>query len=147
MSEPALRLFGASQVFHQGTPNEVRALDNVDLELDRGSFTLVLGTNGSGKSSLLGAIAGGLRLAGGRVWLDDVDVTDWPEQRRARYMGRVFQNPFAGTAAELSVAENLTIAARRGERRRLARALAAARRRPLRDAVAKLGMGLEDRMD
>lgn len=147
MPEIALRLEAVSHVFHPGTPNEVRALDGVDLELARGSFTVVLGTNGSGKSSLLGAIAGSLGLAGGRVYLDGREVTRWTEQRRAHLIGRVFQNPFTGTASDLSVAENLTLAARRGGSRWLRPALGPERRRGLREKVARLGMGLEDRLD
>ncbi|MGH7629008.1 MAG: ABC transporter ATP-binding protein [Gemmatimonadales bacterium] len=147
MPEIALRLEAVSQVFHPGTPNEVRALDGIDLELARGSFTVVLGTNGSGKSSLLGAIAGSQALAGGRVYLDGREVTRWPEQRRAQMIGRVFQNPFAGTAADLSVAEHLMLAARRGGQRGLRRALGPDRRRAIREKVARLGMGLENRLD
>ncbi len=147
MPEIALRLEAVSQVFHPGTPNEVRALDGIDLELARGTFTVVLGTNGSGKSSLLSAIAGSLALAAGKVYLDGREVTRWPEQRRARMIGRVFQNPFAGTAAELSVAENLTLAARRGGKRWLRPALGPDRRRAIREKVARLGMGLEERLD
>jgi putative tryptophan/tyrosine transport system ATP-binding protein len=113
-AEIALRLESIGHVFHPGTPGEVRALDGVDLELDRGTFTVVLGTNGSGKSSLLNAIAGSLSLSGGRVYLDGWDVTDWPEHRRARRVSRVFQNPFTGTASDLSVAENLALASGRG---------------------------------
>jgi len=147
MPEIALRLDAVSHVFHPGTPNEVRAIDAVDLELVRGSFTVVLGTNGSGKSSLLGAIAGSLALAAGSVYLDGREVTQWTEQRRAHLIGRVFQNPFAGTASDLSVAENLTLAARRGGPRWLRPALSADRRRGIRERVARLGMGLEDRLD
>ncbi|MGH7498550.1 MAG: ABC transporter ATP-binding protein [Gemmatimonadales bacterium] len=147
MPEIALRLEGVSHVFHPGTPNEVRALDAVDLELVRGTLTVVLGTNGSGKSSLLGAIAGSLALTGGGVYLDGRDVTPWSEQRRAHMIGRVFQNPFTGTASDLSVAENMTLAARRGGGRWLHRALGAERRPAIREAVAGLGMGLENRLD
>ena len=147
MAEPALRLEAISHVFHPGTPNEVRALEAVDLVLSRGSFTVVLGTNGSGKSTLLGAIAGSLGRGSGRVFLDGRDITDWPEHRRAGLIGRVFQSPFTGTASELSVAENLALAARRGGRRRLHPALGADRRRMLREQVARLGMGLEVRLD
>src|SRR5215207_10190588 len=117
MPDIALRLEAVSHVFHQGTPNEVRALDRVDLELERGTFTVVLGSNGSGKSSLLNAIAGGLGLSAGRVYLEGQDVTHWPEQQRARLISRVFQNPFTGTAADLTVAENLALATRRGGQR------------------------------
>jgi putative tryptophan/tyrosine transport system ATP-binding protein len=147
MDEIALRLAGVSTVFHAGTPNEVRALDGIDLELVRGPFTVVLGTNGSGKSSLLGAIAGSLPLTSGRVYLGDEEVTRWPEGRRACMIGRVFQNPFTGTSPELSIAENLMLAARRGARRGLRRALNIEGRRMLREKVALLGMGLEDRLD
>jgi len=147
MPEIALRMEAVSHVFHAGTPSEVRALDAVDLELARGSFAVVLGTNGSGKSSLLGAIAGSLALAGGRVYLDEREVTHWPEQRRARMIGRVFQNPFTGTAADLTVAENLMLAGRRGGQRRLRRALGPDRRAAMGEQVARLGMGLEDRLD
>ena len=110
-AEVALRLEAVSHVFHPGTASEVRALDGVDLELERGSFAVVLGTNGSGKSSLLNAMAGSLAATGGRILLDGWDVTGWPEHRRARLISRVFQNPFTGTASDLSVAENLALAA------------------------------------
>jgi putative ABC transport system ATP-binding protein len=117
------------------------------LEVAQGTFSVVLGANGSGKSSLLGAIAGTLPLAGGRVYLDGREVTHWTEWRRARMIGRVFQNPFTGTASDLSVAENLMLAARRGGRRGLRLALSSDRRRAIREQVARLGMGLEDRLD
>src|SRR6476661_7920874 len=122
-------------------------LEGVDLALDRGSFTVVLGTNGSGKSSLLNAIAGSVALTGGRVYLDGDDVTGWSEQRRARRISRVFQNPFTGTASDLSVAENLVLAGGRAGRRGLRRALARDRRGLVREQVARLGLGLEDRLD
>ena len=147
VSDIVLRLEAVSHVFHSGTPNEVRALDGVDLELARGSFTVVLGTNGSGKSSLLGVIAGSLGQARGRVFLDGREVTNWTEQRRARLIGRVFQNPFTGTASDLSVAENLTLAARRGGQRWLRPALGPDRRQVIQEQVARLGMGLEHRLD
>ena len=98
------------------TPNEVRALRGVDLSIDEGSFVVVIGTNGSGKSTLLNAIAGGFFLDTGRLMLDGVDVTGWAEHRRAAIIGRVFQNPFSGTAPSMSIAENLALAARRGRR-------------------------------
>jgi putative ABC transport system ATP-binding protein len=148
MPDIALRLEAVSHLFHAGTPNEVRALDAVDLEIERGTFTAVLGTNGSGKSSLLNAISGSLGLEGGRVYLDGREVTDWPEQRRARLISRVFQNPFAGTASDLSVAENLVLAAGRGGGHWWLRpALGRAPRRAIREQVGRLGMGLEDRLD
>lgn len=146
MPEIALQLEAVSHVFHPGTASEVRALDTIDLELERGTFTAVVGTNGSGKSSLLNAIAGSLPLAGGRVHLDGQEVTHWTEERRARLIGRVFQNPFTGTASDLSVAENLALAAGRGEPRLLRPALRRDRREAIREKVAGLGMGLEARL-
>jgi putative ABC transport system ATP-binding protein len=119
----------------------------VDLALEPGSFTVVLGTNGSGKSSLLNAVAGSLGLTDGRVYLDGDDVTAWSEQRRARRISRVFQNPFTGTASDLSVAENLALAASRAGRRGLGRNLGRERRIAVREQVARLGLGLEDRLD
>ena len=94
------------------------------MSLEEGSFVVVIGTNGSGKSTLLNAVAGTFLVDSGRVTLAGVDVTDWPEHRRAGLIGRVFQNPFSGTAPSLSIAENLALAARRGLPRGLGWALA-----------------------
>jgi len=127
--------------------NEVRALQGVDLTLDEGSFVVVLGTNGSGKSTLLNAVAGSFFVDEGRIRLDGHDVTRWPEHRRASLIGRVFQNPFSGTAPGMSIAENFALAARRGRPRGLGWALAPDLMGPLRDRVAGLRMGLEDRLD
>jgi putative ABC transport system ATP-binding protein len=147
MPDVVLRLEAVSHLFHPGTTSEVRALDTVDLELERGTFTVVVGTNGSGKSSLLNAIAGSVALASGGVFLQGQNVTRWPEQRRARLISRVFQNPFTGTAPDLSIAENLALAARRGAPRLLRPALGRDRRRAIGEQVARLGMGLEDRLE
>jgi putative ABC transport system ATP-binding protein len=147
MPENVLRLESATHIFHAGSASETRALDGVDLELEAESSTVVLGTNGSGKSSLLNAIAGSLPLAQGRVYLQGQEVTRWPEQRRARLIGRVFQNPFTGTASDLSVAENLVLAGARGRRRGLRPGLARDRRAAIQERVARLGLGLEQRLD
>lgn len=147
MPDPALRLEAVSHRFHTGTPNEVQALDSIDLELAGGSFTAVLGANGSGKSSLLGAIAGSLTPSSGRVYLGGQEITLWPERRRSQAIGRVFQNPFMGTSSDLSIAENLVLAARRGGRHGMTGALGPERRASIRERVALLGMGLEDRLD
>src|SRR5947207_8725808 len=86
------------KTFNAGTPNEVRALQGVDLVVDEGSFVIVIGTNGSGKSTLLNAVAGSFMPDAGRLLVDGKDITFWPEHRRASMIGRVFQNPFSGTA-------------------------------------------------
>ena len=105
------------KTFHAGTPNEVRALQGVDLRIEKGSFVIVIGSNGSGKSTLLNAVAGTFLVDEGRIAIDGEEVTAWPEHRRAVHIGRVFQNPFSGTAPTLSVAENLALASRRGQAR------------------------------
>lgn len=135
------------KTFNPGTPNEVRALRNVSLTIEEGSFVIVIGTNGSGKSTLLNAVAGSFPLDSGRIRLAGHDITRWPEHRRARMVGRVFQNPFSGTAPSMSIAENLAIAARRGKTRGLGWALPSSFRKGLRDRISRLGMGLEDRID
>jgi len=142
-----LEVRGISKTFHPGTPNEVRALQHVDLSIEDGSFVVVIGTNGSGKSTLLNAVAGTFIVDTGSIRLAGHDVTHWPEHRRARLIGRVFQNPFSGTAPDMSIAENLALAARRGRPRGLGWALRGDVTRVMRDRVRRLGLGLEDRLD
>jgi putative ABC transport system ATP-binding protein len=147
MAEPALHIEGLAHTFNRGTPYESVALSGVDLTLEPGDFVVVLGSNGSGKSTLLNAIAGSLLAESGRIRVDGVEVNRWPDHRRARLIARVFQDPFAGTAADMTVAENLAIASQRGFRRGLGRALASGRRQELTQAVHRLGLGLENRLD
>ncbi len=142
-----LSLTGLRKTFNPDTVNEVRALQGVDLTIEDGSFVIVLGMNGSGKSTLLNAVAGTFTLDSGRIDLAGRDVTRWPEHRRAKLIGRVFQNPFSGTAPTMSIAENFALAARRGHPRGLGFALSKDLIAPLRDRVASLKMGLEDRLD
>ena len=144
---PILRIAGLRKVFNPGTPNEVRALQGVDLAIHAGSFVVVIGTNGSGKSTLLNAIAGTFLPDSGTVVLDGQDITRWPEHRRAGLIGRVFQNPFSGTAPAMTIAENLVLAARRGRPRGLGWALRRTMRDELRQRVSRLQLGLEDRLD
>ena len=136
-----------SKTFNPASPNEVRALEGVSLSITEGSFVVVVGTNGSGKSSLLNAIAGTFRPDYGRILLNGIDVTRWPEHRRAALIGRVFQNPFSGTAASMSIAENVVLAARRGQSRGLGWAMRKSMRQELRARVRHLNMDLEDRLD
>jgi putative ABC transport system ATP-binding protein len=142
-----LELRSLHKTFNPGTPNEVLALQGVDLTLDDGSFTIIIGTNGSGKSTTLNAVAGSFFVDSGLIRIAGTDVTRWPEYRRASLIGRVFQNPFSGTAPNLSIAENFALAARRGLSRGLGFALSAHVRVGMRDAVRQLNMGLEDRLD
>jgi putative ABC transport system ATP-binding protein len=142
-----LELQNIRKTFYPATPNEVRALVGIDLRIDDGSFVVVIGTNGSGKSTLLNAVAGTFLVDVGRIQLNGRDMTRWPEHRRAKFIGRVFQDPFRGTAPGMTIAENLALAARRGKRRGLAWALAGAVKRDFRDRVRRMGLGLEDRLD
>lgn len=142
-----LKITNLSKTFFPNTVNEVRALQNINLNISEGSFTCIIGTNGSGKSTLLNAVAGSFDPDQGEIILDGQNITNWPEFKRAQLVGRVFQNPFAGTAAEMSIAENIALAMRRGENLTLRSAL----RRQIRDEMAErvrmLKMGLEDRLD
>jgi putative ABC transport system ATP-binding protein len=135
------------KTFFPGTPDEVRALRGVDLTIEPGSFVVVIGTNGSGKSTTLNAVAGTFRVDAGSINLAGHNITRWPEHRRATLIGRVFQDPLAGTSPTLSIAENLALAARRGLRRGLRLAVSRSRIAEYREHVRPLGMGLEDRLD
>ena len=142
-----LELRGVYKTFNPGTPDEVRALRGVDLTVEPGSFVVVIGTNGSGKSTTLNAVAGSFRVDAGTIRLAGREITGWPEHRRAKLIGRVFQDPLAGTSPSLSIAENLALAARRGLPRGLGRAVSRRKLAEFRDRVRPLGMGLEDRLD
>ena len=144
---PMLDVRRIRKTFNAGTPNEVRALQGVNLGIEEGSFVIVIGGNGSGKSTLLNAVAGTFVVDSGSLILDGTDVTSWPEHRRASMIGRVFQNPFSGTAPSMTIAENLALAARRGKSRGLAWALGPKMRDEFRDRVRRLNMRLEERLD
>lgn len=142
-----LEIKGIRKTFNAGTVNEVRALQGVDLTIEKGSFVIVLGTNGSGKSTLLNAVAGSFFVDDGSISLAGQDITNWKEHQRASRIGRVFQSPFSGTAPHMSIAENFALASRRGLGRGLSWALSPKLMRELRDRVATLRMGLENRLD
>ncbi|MFM1941303.1 MAG: hypothetical protein RI897_285 [Verrucomicrobiota bacterium] len=135
------------KTFNPGTQNEVRALRGVTLKLERSSFLIIIGTNGSGKSTLLNAVAGTFLVDSGTIQLADHDITRWSEHQRAKLIGRVFQNPFSGTAPSMTIAENLALATRRGRPRTLGWALSSRLKSEIRDRIRSLNMGLEDRID
>jgi len=141
-----LELHQLHKTFHPGTPNEVRALRGVSLTINKGSFVVVIGTNGSGKSTLLNAVAGSFFVDTGSIKMQGEDVTRWPEHRRAKFIGRVFQNPYTGSAPHLSIAENLALAAKRGHARGLGWALSSTVMSDLQDRVRSMGLGMEDRL-
>ena len=143
---PMLQIDQVSKTFNPGTPNEVRALRNVSLTMETGTFLIVLGTNGSGKSTLLNVVAGTFKVDAGKIVVSGKEITNWPEHRRARLIGRVFQDPFRGTAPTMSIAENLVLASQRGRRRGLGLAVNKRSLGELRDRIRPLNMGLENRL-
>ncbi|NOU48179.1 MAG: ATP-binding cassette domain-containing protein [Bacteroidales bacterium] len=142
-----LKIGHISKTFNPGTVNEVVALQDVSLEIEEGSFVCVLGTNGSGKSTMLNAVAGTFFVDSGSITLDGVAITKWDEHERARFIGRVFQNPFSGTAPNMSIQENLALAMKRGKRRGIGWGLPPSLVNDFRNMVRPLNMGLEDRLE
>jgi putative tryptophan/tyrosine transport system ATP-binding protein len=142
-----LTINNISKTFFPGTINEVKALRNVSLQIKEGSFTAIIGTNGSGKSTLLNAIAGTFIPDEGSIKIDGTEISGWPEFKRARMIGRVFQNPFAGSAADMTIAENIVMAMRRGQSRPLRIAVQKSIKEAIAEKVKMLKMGLEDRLD
>ena len=142
-----LKITGLEKTFNEGTVNEVRALQGVSFALEEGGFVCVLGTNGSGKSTLLNAVAGSFSVDEGTVMLDGVNITSWPEHKRARYIGRVFQNPLSGTAPNMTIGENLSLALKRGKSRGLGKGVSTAQKVEFAQLVKPLNMDLEERLD
>ena len=135
-----------SKTFNPGTINEKRAIRDLSLELAEGDFVTVIGGNGAGKSTLLNAVAGVWPIDSGSILIGGEDVTGMPEYRRARFIGRVFQDPMMGTAPNMQIEENLALAYRRGQRRGLRWGITQAERARYREQLAGLGLGLENRM-
>ena len=141
-----LKLTNVYKTFNAGTVNAKRALDGLNLELREGDFVTVIGGNGAGKSTMLNAISGVFKIDFGTVEIDGEDVTSMPEYKRAKYLGRVFQDPMMGTAPDMDIAENLSIAARRGMRKTIRWGILKKERESYKSIVAELGLGLEDRL-
>ena len=134
------------KTFNPGTINEKVALNGVNLNLNPGDFVTIIGGNGAGKSTTLNAIAGVWSVDEGKIIIDGVDITKLSEHKRALYLGRVFQDPMTGTAATMSIEENMAIAARRGERRGLGWGITIKERQRYIEALKELDLGLEDRL-
>lgn len=135
-----------SKYFHKGSVNEVLALDKVTLSVEKGDFITLIGSNGAGKSTLLNCLAGTYSLDKGCVTLDDRDISDWPEHRRAAVISRVFQDPLLGTCGSLSIEQNLALALRRGAKRGLRPGVRKADRALFGEQLTRLGLGLENRL-
>ena len=141
-----LKLEHIYKTFNPGTVNEKTALNDLCLTLNDGDFVTVIGGNGAGKSTMLNAICGVWKPDSGKVIIDGVDVTGMPEYKRAKFLGRVFQDPMMGTAASMGIDENLALAARRGKIRGLRWGISKKERDRYRELLSSLALGLEDRM-
>ncbi|MBO4392744.1 MAG: ABC transporter ATP-binding protein [Spirochaetales bacterium] len=141
-----LDLINLKKTFNPNTINQKVALDGVSLHLDDGDFVTMIGGNGAGKSTLLNAIAGVWPVDSGKVLIDGTDVTNLSEHKRAPWLGRVFQDPMMGTAATMQIIENLALAKRRGQKRGMKPGVTKAEKDEYREALATLGLGLEDRL-
>ena len=141
-----LELKGVTKIFGEGTVNEKVALEDINLTLAEGDFVTVIGNNGAGKSTMLNCIAGAHNVDKGSIILDGRDVTKLPEHKRARWMGRVFQDPLKGTAFDMTIEENLAIAYYINNARGLSPGITARDRKLFREKLSVLEMGLEDKM-
>ena len=141
-----LELKNISKTFNPGTINAKTALNGLNLTLNDGDFVTVIGGNGAGKSTMLNIIAGTYPVDSGSITLAGKDITRLPEHKRAKYLGRVFQDPMMGTAATMQIEENLALAARRGRPRTLRLGITKQEREIYREKLQILGLGLEDRL-
>lgn len=141
-----LEIKNLHKTFNKGTINEKVALNGVNLNLNQGDFVTIIGGNGAGKSTTLNAIAGVWPVDEGNIIVDGVDITDLSEHKRAIYLGRVFQDPMVGTAATMSIEENMAIAARRGQRRGFGWGITKKEREDFGERLKELDLGLEERL-
>ena len=141
-----LKLSHVNKTFNLGTINEKKALFDLNLHLEPGDFVTVIGGNGAGKSTMLNAVAGVWPVDSGSIQIDDIDVTGLPEYKRAKYIGRVFQDPMMGTVPNMQIEENMALAARRGRSRGLRWGVTKEEKEIYRHKLEMLGLGLENRM-
>ena len=141
-----LEIKNVSKTFNIGTINEKKALNKLSLKLNPGDFVTIIGGNGAGKSTMLNMIAGVYPIDGGQIIIDGVDISRMPEHKRAKYIGRVFQDPMMGTSAGMQIDENLALAFRRGEKRGLSWGIKKTEKELYKEILAKLGLGLQTRM-
>lgn len=141
-----LKLTNVSKTFNQGTINEKKALRGLNLTLNDGDFVTVIGGNGAGKSTMLNMIAGVYPIDAGKIEIDGVNISRQPEYKRAKYIGRVFQDPMKGTAAGMEIQENMALAFRRGHKRGLGWGIRAQEKDYYHDLLTRLGLGLQTRM-
>lgn len=142
-----LEIINATKVFSPDTPNEYKALNGLNLKLEKGDFVTIIGSNGAGKSTLFNAICGNFWLDKGHIILDRKDISYDSEHKRARVIGRIFQDPMKGTAPHLTIEENLALAYSRSKKHPLGKAVTKKESEMFRQALSDFDMGLEDRMD
>ncbi len=141
-----LEIKNIHKTFNEGTINEKKVFEGLSLTLEDGDFVTVIGGNGAGKSTMLNIVAGAYPVDEGEIVIDGADVTSLPEYKRAQYMGRVFQDPRMGTASDMWVEENMSIADSRGHRRGVRWAITGRDRERYREQLALLDLGLENRL-
>jgi putative ABC transport system ATP-binding protein len=142
-----ISLENISKVFNRGEVNEVTALKNISLVINEGDFVVIVGANGSGKTTLLNIVSGAEKVSSGKVVFDGADVTRFAEYKRSRWIARVFQNPYTGTASDLSILDNFRLAALRTRSKKLTIGINTSFKKKVKDTIAKLGMGLENKID
>ncbi len=141
-----IRVQAINKFFHHGSVNEVHSIRDLSMDIEQGDFITIIGSNGAGKSTFLSCLAGTHSLDSGSITMAGTDVTHWPEHKRARFIGRVFQDPLMGTCASGSIAQNLALAQKRGQRRGLSRGVKTSDRESFRQRLQVLGLGLENRL-
>lgn len=141
-----LKLDKVSKLFNPGTPDEKIALLGIDLQLNAGDFVTIIGSNGAGKSTLMNIISGVMKPDLGEVQIEGSSISGLAEHERSRWIGRVFQDPMAGTSPHMTIEENLAMAYKRGKGRGLSLGVNAAKRKQFREELARLGIGLENRL-
>ena len=141
-----LNIVNVRKTFNKDTINEKKALRGVNLHLDEGDFVTIIGGNGAGKSTTLNMIAGVYPIDSGKIEIDGINISREPEYKRAKYIGRVFQDPMLGTAADMEIQENLALALRRGQKRGLGWGIKSEEKEIYHEQLKRLGLGLEDRM-
>ena len=142
-----ISLSGISKTFSKGSPNEISLLNNFNLEIKKNDFIIVVGSNGSGKSTLLNIIAGAIRIDEGSIYLDEKEISKYHDYERSRWLARIFQNPLAGTAPDLTILENFRLASLRTSNKGLKIGTGEKFKEKVRDRIAVLNLGLENKLD
>ena len=142
-----LKIENLCKTFNKGQIDEKKVFDNLNMSIDNGEFIIILGGNGTGKSTLMNLISGSLIPESGKIYLDDKDITNLPEHKRAKFIGRVFQDPLKGTSPNLTIEENLSLAILRTKKRTLSFGINKNNRNLFREKLSELNLGLEDRLN